>query len=66
MDYLELISAQQAKAAHAYKIFLYIYVHLLVLLTHLIKLHGEFSFLVVDDYSLDQTIHSTCGIGLYL
>jgi len=36
MDYLELINAQKAKAAHAYKIILYIYVHLLVLLPYLI------------------------------
>ena len=36
MDYLELISAQKAKAAHACKILLYVYVHLLVLLPYLI------------------------------
>jgi hypothetical protein len=66
MDYLELISAQQAKAAHANRILLYIYVHLLVLLPYLIKLYGALSFPVVGDYSFDQTVLSTCGIGLYL
>jgi hypothetical protein len=66
MDYLELISAQQAKAAHAYRILLYIYVYLLVLLPYQIKLYGAVSFLVVADYTFDQTVLSTCGIGLYL
>jgi len=33
MDYLELINAQKAKAAHAYKILLYIYVNLLLFVT---------------------------------
>jgi hypothetical protein len=36
MDCLELINAQNAKVAHAYKVLLYTYVHLLVLLPYLI------------------------------